>query len=201
MKKLESTLTNMLLALTGITVVMVGILAFMNELTREPIAQANAKTLSDAVAAVVPGFDNDPIAEKRVENVEGVDYTIYPATKDGEYLGAAVESTALGFGGNLTIIVGFDKDGVINDYSLLNHAETPGLGAKADQWFKKGQKGDITGKTPANGDLTVSKDGGQIDAITASTITSRAFLKAVNNAYKVYKGSPDAVSGATQSAN
>ncbi|MBQ6038380.1 MAG: RnfABCDGE type electron transport complex subunit G [Bacteroidaceae bacterium] len=201
MKKLESTLTNMLLALTGITVVMVGILAFMNELTREPIAQANAKTLSDAVAAVVPGFDNDPIAEKRVENVEGVDYTIYPATKGGEYLGAAVESTALGFGGNLTIIVGFDKDGVINDYSLLNHAETPGLGAKADQWFKKGQKGDITGKTPANGDLTVSKDGGQIDAITASTITSRAFLKAVNNAYKVYKGSPDAVSGATQSAN
>ncbi len=201
MKKLESTLTNMLLALTGITVVMVGILAFMNELTREPIAQANAKTLSDAVAAVVPGFDNDPIAEKRVENVEGVDYTIYPATKGGEYLGAAVESTALGFGGNLTIIVGFDKDGVINDYSLLNHAETPGLGAKADQWFKKGQKGDITGKTPANGDLTVSKDGGQIDAITASTITSRAFLKAVNNAYKVYKGSPDAVSGATQSSN
>lgn len=201
MKKLESTLTNMLLALTGITVVMVGILAFMNELTREPIAQANAKTLSDAVAAVVPGFDNDPIAEKRVENVEGVDYTIYPATKGGEYLGAAVESTALGFGGNLTIIVGFDKDGVINDYSLLNHAETPGLGAKADQWFKKGQKGDITGMTPANGDLTVSKDGGQIDAITASTITSRAFLKAVNNAYKVYKGSPDAVSGATQSAN
>ena len=153
------------------------------------------------MAAVVPGFDNDPIAEKRVENVEGVDYTIYPATKGGEYLGAAVESTALGFGGNLTIIVGFDKDGVINDYSLLNHAETPGLGAKADQWFKKGQKGDITGKTPANGDLTVSKDGGQIDAITASTITSRAFLKAVNNAYKVYKGSPDAVSGATQSAN
>lgn len=201
MKKLESTLTNMLLALTGITVVMVGILAFMNELTREPIAQANAKTLSDAVAAVVPGFDNDPIAEKRVESVDGNDYTIYPATKGGEYLGAAVESTALGFGGNLTIIVGFDKDGVINDYSLLNHAETPGLGAKADQWFKKGQKGDITGKTPANGDLTVSKDGGQIDAITASTITSRAFLKAVNNAYKVYKGSPDAVSGATQSAN
>jgi len=201
MKKLESTLTNMLLALTGITVVMVGILAFMNELTREPIAQANAKTLSDAVAAVVPGFDNDPIAEKRVESVEGVDYTIYPATKGGDYLGAAVESTALGFGGNLTIIVGFDKDGVINDYSLLSHAETPGLGAKADQWFKKGQKGDITGKTPANGDLTVSKDGGQIDAITASTITSRAFLKAVNNAYKVYKGGTDAVSGATQSAN
>jgi len=201
MKKLESTLTNMLLVLTCITVVMVGILAVMNELTREPIAQANAKTLSDAVAAVVPGFDNDPIAEKSVEEVDGSEYVIYPATKGGEYIGAAVESSALGFGGDLTIIVGFDKDGVINDYSLLNHAETPGLGAKADTWFKKGQKGDITGQSPATGDLVVSKDGGQIDAITASTITSRAFLKAVNNAYKVYKGSADAVSGATQTAN
>jgi len=198
MKKLESTLTNMLLALTGITVVMVGILAMMNELTREPIAQANAKTLSDAVAAVVPGFDNDPIAEKHVETVDGVEYTIYPATKGGESLGAAVESSALGFGGQLTIIVGFNKEGVINDYSVLKHAETPGLGAKADTWFKKGQKGDITGKSPANGDLTVSKDGGQIDAITASTITSRAFLKAVNNAYKVYQGNADAATGASQ---
>ncbi|MBR2161652.1 MAG: RnfABCDGE type electron transport complex subunit G [Bacteroidaceae bacterium] len=198
MKKLESTLGNMLLVLTGITMVMVGILAVMNELTREPIAQANAKTLSDAVSAVVPGFDNDPIAEKRVEEVDGVSYTIYPATKGGEYLGAAVESSSLGFGGQLTIIVDFDKDGKINDYSVLKHAETPGLGAKADTWFKKGNKGDITGLSPANGDLTVSKDGGQIDAITASTITSRAFLKAVNNAYKVYQGNADATTGATQ---
>lgn len=199
MKKLESTLTNMLLVLTGITMVMVGILACMNELTKEPIAQANAKTLSDAVSAVVPGFDNDPIAEKRVETVDGVDYTIYPAKKGDQYLGAAVEASTLGFGGQLTIIVGFDEEGNINDYSLLKHAETPGLGAKADTWFKKSQKGDITGKNPGKGELTVSKDGGQIDAITASTITSRAFLKAVNNAYKVYQGSAtDVNSGATE---
>ena len=74
-------------------------------------------------------------------------------------------------------MVGFDKEGNIIDYSLLSHAETPGLGSKAADWFKKGGKGDITGMNPGAKALTVSKDGGQIDAITASTITSRAFLK------------------------
>ena len=79
------------------------------------------------------------------------------------------------------------------------HAETPGLGAKADKWFQKGEKGDIIGKDPVE-PLTVSKDGGQVDAITASTITSRAFLLAVNNAYNAYKATPatDAESGASK---
>lgn len=189
----------MLLVLTGITIVCVGILAMVNELTKEPIAAANAKALSDAVSAVVPGFDNDPIAEKKPQVVDGVEFTIYPAMKGGEFIGAAVESTAMGFGGDLTILVGFNKDGQINDYSLLSHAETPGLGAKADTWFKSGNKGDITGKSPKDGALTVSKDGGQIDAITASTITSRAFLKAVNAAYAAFSGQAvDGATGATQ---
>lgn len=192
----------MVLVLTGITIICVGLLAAMNEVTKEPIAAANAKTLSDAVNAVVPGFDNNPIAEQKTQVVDGIEYTIYPAMKGGEFIGAAVESTVMGFGGDLTILVGFDKDGNINDYSLLNHAETPGLGAKADVWFKSGNKGDITGKSPKNGALTVSKDGGQIDAITASTITSRAFLKAVNAAYSAYSGQQvDGTSGASTQAN
>ena len=191
----------MVLVLTGITIICVGILAMVNEVTKAPIAAANAKTLSDAVNAVVPGFDNDPIAEKQLQVVDGVEYTIYPATKGGESIGAAVESTTMGFGGDLTILVGFNKDGQINDYSLLNHAETPGLGAKADTWFKSGNKGDITGKSPKDGALTVSKDGGQVDAITASTITSRAFLKAVNAAYAAFAGkNTDGNSGASQQA-
>ena len=103
------------------------------------------------------------------------------------------------FGGTLKVLVGFDLDGKILGYTLLEHAETPGLGAKADKWFQKGQKGDIIGKDPQE-PLTVSKDGGQVDAITASTITSRAFLLAVNNAYKAYKATPaaDAETGATK---
>ena len=89
----------MLLVLTGVTAISVALLAYVNELTKEPIAQANAKTLSDAVSAVVPGFDNDPIAEKKMQEVNGVQYSVYPATKGGEYIGAAVEAVAMGFGG------------------------------------------------------------------------------------------------------
>lgn len=193
----------MLLVLTGITAICVALLACVNELTKEPIAAANAKTLSDAVKAVVPGFDNDPIAEKKIQQVNGVDYAVYPASKAGEFIGAAIESKAMGFGGELKVLVGFDAQGNIIDYSLLSHAETPGLGSKADAWFKKGEKGDITGKNPGEAQLTVSKDNGQIDAITASTITSRAFLEAVNMAYAAYAGQneADVVSGATTQAN
>ena len=113
----------MLLVLTGVTAISVALLAYVNELTKEPIAQANAKTLSDAVSAVVPGFDNDPIAEKKMQAVNGVDYAVYPATKGGEFIGAAVEASSMAFGGELKVLVGFDAEGNIIDYSLLSHVE------------------------------------------------------------------------------
>lgn len=177
----------MVLSLTGFSVVAGALLGWVNDITAEPIAQANAKTLSDAIAVVVPGFDNNPAEAPEEIEVEGVSYKIYKATKEGQPIGAAVESLSNGFGGALKVLVGFDNEGNIIDYSLLSHAETPGLGSKAADWFKKGAKGDITGKNPGEQPLVVSKDGGQIDAITASTITSRAFLNAVNNAYAAYK--------------
>ena len=191
----------MMLSLTGFSVVAGALLGWVNSVTAEPIAQANAKALSDAIAVVIPGFDNNPAESPETVDVDGVTYKVYKATKGGEFIGAAVESSANGFGGALTVLVGFDKDGNIIDYSLLSHAETPGLGSKAADWFKKGGKGDITGKNPGEQPLVVSKDGGQIDAITASTITTRAFLLAVNNAYAAYKNqNVDTTSGATQQA-
>lgn len=200
MKKLESSLKNMLLVLTGVTVISVALLAYVNQLTAAPIAEAEAQALSDAVRAVVPGFDNDPIAEQKIQEVNGVDYAVYPATKGGTYIGAAIEASAMGFGGTLRVLVGFDAEGNILDYSLLSHAETPGLGSKADSWFKKGGKGDIIGMNPGKAPLAVDKDGGQVDAITASTITTRAFLSAVNAAYAAYAGqdTTDGTTGASQ---
>ena len=200
MKKLESSLKNMLLVLTGVTVISVALLAYVNQLTAGPIAEAEAQALSDAVRAVVPGFDNDPIAEQKIQEVDGVDYAVYPATKGGAYIGAAIEASAMGFGGTLRVLVGFDAEGNILDYSLLSHAETPGLGSKAGTWFKKGGKGDIIGMNPGKAPLTVDKDGGQVDAITASTITTRAFLSAVNAAYAAYAGqnTTDGTTGASQ---
>ena len=201
MKKLESSLMNMVIVLTGVTVIAGALLGYVNELTKGPIAEANAKALSDAIALVVPGFDNNPAEAPESIELNGATYKIYKATKGGEFIGAAVESSANGFGGALNVLVGFDKEGNIIDYSLLSHAETPGLGSNAADWFKKDQKGDITGKNPGKGALVVKNDGGEVDAITASTITSRAFLNAVNNAYAAYSGqNVDGASGATPQA-
>ncbi|MBR0274375.1 MAG: FMN-binding protein, partial [Bacteroidaceae bacterium] len=93
--------------------------------------------------------------------------------------------------------VGFDEVGAIKGYTVLEHAETPGLGAKAGFWFQKGEKGDIIGKNPGEKELTVSKDGGDVDAITASTITSRAFLRAINVAFHAYAGASAKADGET----
>jgi len=203
MKKLESSLTNMVLVLTGVAVIMGGILAFVNHLTEGPIKEQKAKILADGIKSVM-GVSDLTISKTDTvrQTVSGKEltYVIYQAQDaDKKDLGAAVESVTGGFGGDLKVLVGFDPEGKILGYTLLEHAETPGLGAKADKWFQKGEKGDIIGKTPAE-PLTVSKDGGKVDAITASTITSRAFLLAVNNAYNAYKNTPatDAETGATQ---
>ena len=188
MKKLESSLTNMVLVLTGVAVIMGGVLAFVNHLTEGPINAQKEKALADGIKTVMCVKDltvakTDEVRQNDAKGKEML-FKIYQV-KDaqGKDLGAAVESTTGGFGGDLKVLVGFDPEGNILGYTLLEHAETPGLGAKADKWFQKGEKGDIIGKNPAEA-LTVSKDGGQVDAITASTITSRAFLLAVNNAYK-----------------
>ena len=127
----------MALALTGFSVIAGGVLGWVNDVTAEPIAQANAKILSDAIAVVVPGFDNNPAESPEMVEMEGVSYKIYKATKGGEFIGAAVEASSNAFGGTLTVLVGFDPEGNIIDYSLLKHAETPGLGSKAADWFKK----------------------------------------------------------------
>ena len=194
MKKLESSLTNMVLVLTLVAVIMGGILAYVNHLTEGPIAEQKEKALADGIKAVMVCDDlkvakTDVVKQNDAKGKE-MTFTVYQI-KDaqGNDLGAADESTTMGFGGDLKVLVGFDTKGTILGYTLLEHAETPGLGAKADQWFQDNMKGDIVGENPAE-PLTVSKDGGQVDAITASTITSRAFLLAVNNAYKAYMATP-----------
>jgi electron transport complex protein RnfG len=204
MKKLESSLLNMVLVLTGVAVIMGGILAYVNYLTEGPINEQKEKALADGIKKVLVCDDlvvtKTDTVKQNDEKGKELTYVIYQtADAKGNELGVAVESTTGGFGGDLKVLVGFNPEGIILGYTLLEHAETPGLGSKADKWFQKGGKGDIIGKNPKE-PLTVSKDGGQVDAITASTITSRAFLLAINNAYKAYKITPaDAETGATKS--
>jgi electron transport complex protein RnfG len=200
MAKLESNFKNMFLSLFTICLVVAALLAQVNKMTAKPIAEAKAMKLVNAIREVVPPFDNDPVAEAyKMPDGQGDSLTVYPAKKGDEIVGFAVNSSSNnGFGGNIQIIVGFDTENKIVNYSVLQHSETPGLGSKMTQWFKDTTKPNqsIIGRDLSSGPLKVSKDGGNIDAITASTITSRAFLEAVNKAYAVYKES-DADSDAT----
>lgn len=200
MAKLESNFKNMFLSLFTICLVVAALLAEVNKMTAKPIAEAKAMKLVNAIREVVPPFDNDPVAEAyKMPDGQGDSLTVYPAKKGDEIVGFAVNSSSNnGFGGNIQIIVGFDTENKIVNYSVLQHSETPGLGSKMTQWFKDTTKPNqsIIGRDLSSGPLKVSKDGGNVDAITASTITSRAFLEAVNKAYAVYKES-DADSGAT----
>ena len=180
-KKAESTLVNMLLSLTAIAFVAAAALAALNGVTKEPIAKAQQAKVENAIKMVIPDFD-------RVEDRD-VDGTLchigYDA--DGNFVGAAVEAgNDKGFGGHLQLMVGFDKEGNVCGYQILETHETPGLGAKADQWFQKDGKGCVIGLKPSDNALTVKKDGGSVDAISGSTITSRAFLGIVNDAAEVF---------------
>ncbi len=196
MKKLPSTLPNMLIVLTLISVIAAGALAYVNKITAGPIEENKARTLAEGINTVL-GVSGAQVQEtKTVQDANGNDVIIYATDK-----GVAVQAIdPNGFGGKLSVLVGFDDEGAIKGYTVLEHAETPGLGAKAGSWFQKGEKGDIIGKNPGQKELTVSKDGGEVDAITASTITSRAFLRAVNVAFHAYAGASasDGQTGASQ---
>ncbi len=190
MKKLKSTLPNMAIVLTSIALIAGLALGYVNSVTAGPIEQIKAKQLSDGIKAVLAA---DEVVVETPDTLES-GAIIYQTDK-----GVAVQATdPNGFGGKLSVLVGFNEEGLIQGYQVLETSETPGLGAKAGEWFQKGQKGDIIGKQAGN--LTVSKDGGEVDAITASTITSRAFLRCVNAAYEALseREQEDAQTGATQ---
>ena len=193
MKKLKSSLTNMLVVLTVITIVAAGVLASVNAVTAPQIEKINAENLAAGIKAVM---GNDDIKVSEPWEVDA--FTAYDINdRQGNLLGKAVVTTENGFGGPLKVLVGFNTDGDILGYTVLEHAETPGLGAKAGEWFQD----KIIGMNPGVNNFTVSKDGGEVDAITASTITSRAFLRAIQNAYDKIIAGQDVTSGASQQAS
>lgn len=173
-----------------VAVICGGLLAYVNNITLAPRNEAAENTLKAGIEQVMGGKcsieDTKPVT--RIVDGKDLEYIVYKTDK-----GTAVQSTdPNAFGGNLTVLVGFDQEGTILGYTILETAETPGLGAKADTWFQtpenggKGGNACIVGSTPKDKNLTVNKDGGDVDAITASTITSRAFLRAVQQAYNTF---------------
>ena len=177
----ESTFRNMVIALTGICLVCSALLGGANALTADTIAESKARKVEAGIKAVLPQYDNSPVDEKFV--IDGAE--IYPATLAGEKVGYAVLLSTEGFGGPLTLLVGFTVDGTVWNTSVLSHNETPGLGAKiADGTIPT--RTQVIGLNPTAARLSVARDGGGVDAITASTITSRAFLTGINKAADIF---------------
>lgn len=186
---MKSTLVNMVLSLGIITVVAAAALAGVYTLTEEPIAQAKAEKQKAAIGQVLPDiqFNNNPADEATEVTVDGETVTVFPARQDGELVGMAVEShDTNGFSGLITVMYGFNAVGDITGYAVMQHAETPGLGSKMGEWFCNPAHS-IIGLNAATSNLTVSKDGGDVDAITAATISSRAFLRALTLADQASK--------------
>ena len=187
MAKKESTFLNMVVTLFVITLAAATALGFVYEATKGPIADAKMKQKSEAIKKVVPEYNNSPLDTKKLVDIDGGQVIVYEAKMDSVIEGYAVESfTNKGFGGTVKIMVGFTPDGSVYDISVLEHKETPGLGDKMEAQ-KSSFSSQFKGKNLSAFTLKVKKDGGDVDAITAATISSRAFCDALNRAYKVFK--------------
>ena len=181
----------MLLALFVITAVSGGVLGLVYGFTKDTIAEVEAKKNAKAIAEVLPLEGEISYKADTLSFTEADVTTQYPCNlafdADGNFKGAAIKTSEGGFGGKIEMMVGFLADGTIKGTSVLSHAETPGLGANMTGKFKD----QFVDKNPETFKLTVSKDGGDVDAITAATITSRAFSKAVDKAYKAFEANKD----------
>ncbi|MDD4971172.1 MAG: RnfABCDGE type electron transport complex subunit G [Paludibacter sp.] len=194
MKKLKSNFINMVVVLTGIALFAAFTLASVYSLTRDSIESSRNSKVQEAIQAVMPAHDHyDSIP---VEMNNGVETTrVYKAyDKNNALVGAAVESSSNnGYKGHIDIIVGFNRVGVIVNYVVLDQHETLGLGSRMIDWFKTDNANQsIIGKNASTAHLNVKVDGGEVDAITAATISSRAFLFAIRNAYFEFKLNMDA---------
>ena len=198
---MKSSLKNMVLVLFCITFISAACVGAVNMITEEPIAKAKAAAVQAALAQVLPEFD---ATEKSEHTADELLIIAHKATKDGKVVGYAIESqTKKGFSGLVRLMVGFDTKGTILNVNVLEQAETPGLGANMTE---EGNPilASIKGKVASKLNLTVKKDGGDVDALTAATISSRAYADAVARAYEVFEvvagwdDDVNATSGATQ---
>ena len=193
MGKLQSSLLNMVLSLGAITIIAAMLLGGVYALTKDTIADAERKAQVQAISEVAPTFDNNPLDEQFVYvanagTKDSLNIIVYPAKVNGALVGAAVKSvTKNGFSGEIEVMCGFELDGTIRDYKVLKHAETAGLGSKMQEWFRTPNGSQrIIGLNPGKDNVRVKKDGGQVDAITAATISSRAFLDTLVDAYNAF---------------
>ena len=181
---MKSSLKNMVLVLFCITLVSSACVGLVNMITADPIAKAKEAAVKEALAQVLPEFD---ATEKSEHSADELLIIAHKATKDGEVVGYAIESASKnGFSGLVKMMVGFDTVGTILNVNVLEQNETPGLGAKMTEEGNPLLES-VKGKSAPRFNCKVRKDGGEVDALTAATISSRAYADAVARAYEVYK--------------
>lgn len=187
MAKKESNFTNMVVTLFLVTFIASTALGFVYSITKTPIEAAKLAKKTHAIQQVLPGNIDNPLDNAYKVAADGDSLTIYPVQENNTLKGYAVETFSNnGYGGTIRLMAGFLPDGTINDVVVIEHKETPGLGDKIDS-SKSNWSGQFEGKHPSEFSLEVKKDGGDVDAITASTITSRAYTEAVQRAYNAIK--------------
>jgi Na+-translocating ferredoxin:NAD+ oxidoreductase subunit G len=193
----ESNFKNMVIVLLAVTFIASASLGLVNEMTKEAIEKANIDIQNKAISAILPPFNYLGKSYKVLPGGETDSIEFFPAfNQDSQRVATAVKSyTKKGFSGLITIMVGITADGTISGFKVLEHKETPGLGSKIEPWFSNKEKPNqnVIGKSPGTDNFTVKKDGGSIDAITAATISSRAFLESVRRAYNTWKAEVDAL--------
>ncbi len=181
---MKSSLKNMVLMLALIALVCSAAVALVFKVTLDPITAAEEQKVTESIAKVLPAFEQT--SEESI-TVDGSEMKLYKATKGESVVGYAFEAfTMNGFSGEVRLMVGFDAEGTITGIEVLKQAETPGLGAnmaKEDNVVRAS----LVGRKAADMRLSVKKDGGDVDALTAATISSRAYTEVVAAAFEAFK--------------
>lgn len=162
------------LILCGICLLATLVLAVTYQVTKPKIAEQLRLEEKEAFESILPQADT--FTEKKIDGIE-----YFEASKDGELKGYCIRATGVGYGGFIRMVVGINKQGIIEGIEVLEHQETPGLGARInevkpgekDEWFLRQFKG----KSAAT--IAVRKN---IDAITGATISSRAVTDTIRKA-------------------
>lgn len=173
------------LSLMAVCVAAALVLAVTDRLTRGPIAEQKRQEVLRSLASVLPPHTNDPDRDTRAVRLDsGEDVTLYLARQGEDWVGTALEVTARdGYSGDIDVMVGVDRRGVLTGVAILAHAETPGLGdgiLKHRDWLPS-----FRGRSLSNTRWAVKKDGGDIDQFTGATISPRAVVGAVHRALEV----------------
>ena len=183
MSDTQNTAAAMIGVLTAIAIISGTALGFTDLLTRDRIEANRIERRMAAVRAVLPEFANEPAAEEWSHPDLPAHLAFPGRNEQGDITGIAIQTrVSSGYGGNLTVVTGLTPDSVVTAVFVLQHAETPGLGARiTEQAFRDQFAGiNLSEQTPA-----VQQDGGSIDAVTAATLSSRAVAEAVDRAGQV----------------